>query len=234
MGWESIIGGAAASLGGGLLGDALIGDPNSADAYDRQKNFYKHRYQWMMKDMRKAGLNPILAAGSAGFSTSGTPTVAQSHMPTQDLASSAQDYAGISKVEEEAKTEKSKQGKLAQESLTEIQKRAQSRGEINKIEQEITNLKRQWYILDQTHNLITQQAYVTEKQSRLASIALNAAKANVHKIEKLGSVYEGHVGTILKYIETIANAIGLSTSMSGSASQSKSNVNTQSLIRVIK
>ncbi len=31
-------------------------------AWSRQKRMYKHRYQWQMDDMRKAGLNPILAS----------------------------------------------------------------------------------------------------------------------------------------------------------------------------
>jgi len=32
-------------------------------AHKYAKDMYKHRYQWAVKDMRKAGINPILAAG---------------------------------------------------------------------------------------------------------------------------------------------------------------------------
>ena len=35
-------------------------------AWLREKEAYQNRYRWTMDDMRKAGLNPILAA-SGGF-----------------------------------------------------------------------------------------------------------------------------------------------------------------------
>lgn len=49
----------AFGLAGGLGGSAL------QQHYNKQN--YQHRFQWMMDDMRRAGLNPILAA-SGGFS----------------------------------------------------------------------------------------------------------------------------------------------------------------------
>lgn len=40
-------------------------------AHKRNVSDYKHRYQWTMADMRKAGLNPILAAGTGAGSLPG-------------------------------------------------------------------------------------------------------------------------------------------------------------------
>lgn len=80
MGLGSIgkaIGGALKVAAPGVIGGLVdtgaqfgLGQVSSAQQYKRTKDLYQNRYQWMMKDMRKAGLNPILAgqlgAGSAG------------------------------------------------------------------------------------------------------------------------------------------------------------------------
>lgn len=94
MDWSGIIGGIGGSIVSGLFGKS-----NAAEQYDRQKELmalqhqyqvedYQHRYQWSTEDMRKAGLNPILAAtngigGSINGVSSGTAAMA----PTPDFSS---------------------------------------------------------------------------------------------------------------------------------------------------
>lgn len=58
------------ALIGGLLGAGSVGGSALAMAqqYHYAKKMYQHRYQWAVKDLRKANLNPILAAGSLGGS----------------------------------------------------------------------------------------------------------------------------------------------------------------------
>lgn len=73
--WEAmisiapIVGAAMAAGGASLAGNLISGGLNFASAKDAQafaKKMYTNRFQWMMKDMRKAGLNPILAYREAG------------------------------------------------------------------------------------------------------------------------------------------------------------------------
>jgi len=53
---SAIAGPVAGALVGGI--GSLFGAKSAADTSERM---YKHRYQWQVKDMKKAGLNPMLA-----------------------------------------------------------------------------------------------------------------------------------------------------------------------------
>lgn len=64
-GWSYAIGATAD------LANTGLGLYQSSKAYRRAKEMYQHRYQWAVDDMRKAGLNPVLAATGGGVSTGG-------------------------------------------------------------------------------------------------------------------------------------------------------------------
>jgi len=55
--------------GAGLLG-GILGNKASAEEAQRNRRFqrkmYKHRYQYTVEDMRRAGLNPALAYQQGG------------------------------------------------------------------------------------------------------------------------------------------------------------------------
>lgn len=73
---------------GGLLGGAAQGGISYASAQQQQaatRDAYQHRYQWTMEDMRKAGLNPLLAA-SHGAGNVGS----MAQMETPNIAAAAQ------------------------------------------------------------------------------------------------------------------------------------------------
>jgi len=72
---------AGAALGGaaGGIASGLFGMNAAGTAYKRQKHFYKHRHQWEVEDLRKAGLNPILSA-TKGM-TGGIPSVQKAETP---------------------------------------------------------------------------------------------------------------------------------------------------------
>jgi len=71
MAWAAAAGGAAGGLVGGAI-SAISSSAEGAKARSFAADMYRHRYRWAMADMRKAGLNPILAATQGiGGSVSG-------------------------------------------------------------------------------------------------------------------------------------------------------------------
>lgn len=76
---------------GGSLIQGLFGQSSAQASMDFQREVLQNRNQWMVQDLRKAGLNPILAAGAT---SSGSALGAQAHIdnPGEKAVSSAMQY----------------------------------------------------------------------------------------------------------------------------------------------
>ncbi len=72
MGWVAAAG-VAADIGLSFLGSGVSGH--------RARKFYRHRYQWQLNDMRKAGLNPLLMTSGGGGSAPNVGQQAQAYKP---------------------------------------------------------------------------------------------------------------------------------------------------------
>ncbi len=76
----------------GLFGSGLdfgISAAASKTAWSRQKRMMQKAIQWRVGDMRKAGINPILAAGSIGGGGGSPPPGAQSNFATGALTAAS-------------------------------------------------------------------------------------------------------------------------------------------------
>lgn len=94
----SLIGGLAGTLGSAIIGD-FFGDGNAKDQYERSMDMYQNRYTYTVADMKRAGLNPILAA-TGGFNVGSGPTISMAQMPTYpDISSSALDWQKTKEAE---------------------------------------------------------------------------------------------------------------------------------------
>ncbi|QXP08256.1 MAG: DNA pilot protein [Arizlama microvirus] len=110
-GFTGGIGSTVLGLGSSLFGN-FLNKNNAQDAFENSQSAaresaafnaeqYAKRFQTSAADMRKAGLNPILAAGG-GFSGGGAPTMssAQSFQaaPVQDITSSAKNLSEMNRT----------------------------------------------------------------------------------------------------------------------------------------
>lgn len=93
------------SVAGSVLGSAVQNHYNSANAAQANAwnvENYKHRYQWAVEDMRKAGLNPILAATNGiGGSIAGASAAS---VGMSDIGSTMNSAKAASAAERQAKT----------------------------------------------------------------------------------------------------------------------------------
>lgn len=87
----SILGGAASALGS--IGSALIGGHSAKAANAQAIEASKHAVQWRVEDMRRAGINPLLAAGSGSGFAAAQPNIVPA--PAPDLSGVVSSATGI-------------------------------------------------------------------------------------------------------------------------------------------
>lgn len=149
-------GGALAGAGIGLLGSGIgyaLGNAASNKAWQRQKNVLQKGIRWRVKDLKAAGLNPILAAGGS-ISGMGGGSVPMTR--TSDGSAIASSASSASKIKREM-------------DVLSMQKEAvqQQRNESNA--REMTEYRKQ--------GLLAEQMQATAIQRRLAEMSLPNAKA---------------------------------------------------------
>ena len=98
-------------------------------AWQRTKHAQKHKYRWAMTDMKAAGLNPILAAGSSGFSIGSSAQAQQAQLQSpayQDVSNTAKQMQESYVSEQEVSKTEQETDYVIQQKLHEIEKAKQT------------------------------------------------------------------------------------------------------------
>ncbi len=204
MPWGDIIG-AAASIGTGLLSQKGAEERNVAQiAASREQMAFQERmsntaHQREIKDLRLAGLNPILSAKYGGASTpSGAqPNIEDEIAPAIASAQQARRlHVEIANVREETKVKKETQ-------------------KTQRAEQKLK--ESQFYQTEVDAMLKLRQAKFVDSNTALNILQQKAAVYKLPQLKKEAQMYEGKYGELLRWAEKLnpltgsAKSLGLST-----------------------
>ncbi len=180
---------------------------SSAVAWDREYGAYKRRYQDTMADMKKSGLNPILAASSGGFNVGSGPSAKALSAPSGqgsqwNLASSARDIMS-------AKTEHRKEKLTVEQTATERKKRGLISAQEDNALAEYLNIKQNFNKItaEAKHAIAKRKLTNLEQQKVLQTTA--HLKATLVKLTKVAKVYKGPSGTLLTYVQEILKSLNM-------------------------
>lgn len=151
MAWGAAIAGAA-SLAGSLLSSNSAAGASASSEYAA-----KHRYRWAVDDMRRAGLNPVLAATSGGIAGATAPNYQQGN------------FSGVSQAGQSAAAvyNASTQRKQTDSNITlQDTQSAKNVAEVPVLNQQALNYQTQNSNLVAQNELLKQQT-ITEAQRRV-------------------------------------------------------------------
>ena len=225
----SIIG-AAGSLGSTLLGGSM-NSASSAEAFrrseqaastawQRQMWLAQHKHQMETWDLRRAGLNPILAA-SGGFSPGSTSApmaqVQQTHpFPTTDIAGSAKDMATAATEGERKKLVKNQAKTELKKAITERARAGVMTATEKNLGQEFFNLEQKFQILTSEIDLTKGFVKLNEEEQRRVKLVVEAMNQNLERLKKMHDVYKGPAGSYIAYLNSLFGTVNIG--MTGAAS----------------
>lgn len=170
-------------------------------AYERYKSMFdKHwkdqisaytsRYQWTMNDMRKAGLNPILAA-SSGFNVGHSPTASVAQMPMASAPAASAQALGSPRAEAPAGSVGLGHGYQpafpeSGSSALAYSRSKESRAASERIGTEIlVNLQKQAEIFERVHLTRAEVTKVSAEERRIVQEILNLKQEVVRKAQDI-------------------------------------------------
>lgn len=221
-----------AAAGSTLLSN-FLGQQNATTAWERSQegaryaySNWTHRYQDTVKDMKAAGLNPILAA-SGGFNVSGAgsqqPDAPQAPTPMVNFSSSAEQFASANKQTEEIAKIRAETEKIGQDAKVSMETATKLRAETGKITAEEKTISRRFHFLDMEFKKLTQETYKALEEKYQAQTATKIIKHNLRiaqgkadqiryelsKLKQISDIYDSPVGRYLQFIESTLDSLNM-------------------------
>ena len=199
----------------------------SAVQFDREHKAYQSRYQDTVKDMKLAGINPIMAA-TGGFSVgsgpkSSTPQVYQTPPSQTDIGQSAKSFAQAKKSEKETERVGEEVKEVRQRVKESVMRVKKVRAEKNLVsQQEHESVSRMFMYEQETAKLAQQISQIKSQTQKTDQEYNNLRKMNTQivaltkritaetaKLKMIAKVYEGPLGQLLAYLQEIMRSLGI-------------------------
>lgn len=235
----AILGGAIAGAGGGLLG-SWIGNKGASDRQDDAQQFsaeqaaianrhaekmYRRRYQWTVKDMKMAGLNPIMLS-SGGFNVGSTgaqtfqapsPGIASGFAP--DLTSSAMQAAkGFQEISESESRIRLNETR-AKEALANAYKLRAEKGLVTAKESEalenINRIKADYQKIMGERELNRAKTELTNQEKDRIAKDMQLMQANLNVLQRTADIYKSAAGKYLAWIKEVMGMLNINLGLIG-------------------
>lgn len=218
---DAVVGIPSSIIGTGL--DLLSGSytneqnrKNSAWAFDQSYSTYKRRYQDTMEDMRLAGLNPILAAGSGGFNVSGQPSMATPQFPSVAGTGSALNLAKSMEAKSSSQKNRAQALNLLKDIRLKVAQIAKTRAEKGLItEQErltVAKIGETYSIVGKIFHEVERigtEIDINKKQKAILTQNLKMLNLQLKSLSKQMQWYKGAYGDFLGWLKSTTQAFGL-------------------------
>jgi hypothetical protein len=180
-----------------------------------QEEMYNKRYRRTMTDMRKAGLNPILAA-TGGFDVGSVPggAMARGHAGTfpnnnYSYSSSAKSLAEADKAESEVSLNKEKVKQAMADTALKREQAGLMDTQEKKVWQEFVNAEKEFEQIDRKVDLLDQEIQLVEKDRERLAVLVDTMRKSLERLSKIADVYRGPAGDWIGYLNAIFGTLNL-------------------------
>lgn len=233
MSWGALISGGlslAGSLGSAWMqsqGQQAANETNLAIAAANrafQEESYRHRYQWQVEDLRKAGLNPILAARQgAGPALPGSVIPVQNVYGGIDLGVGDAVNSGVSafKAETERKKTDVEVEKIGQEvgkvvaeianiraaTNLSVQQRENAEAELKRIFADTVIKNGQGVLASEQIKLVQSEVAINKWIAELEKARARLAQTELPRAIADEEIYNTAFGEVLKWIDRVRSSV---------------------------
>lgn len=226
--WLPAVIGAAGAIAGGLLAGKQSESAQetawensragSLEAFEREQSAYRTRYQTTMNDMRRAGLNPVLAA-HGGFNVG---TGVQGFNP-QSFMAKTPDYTNLGASAKDVSTALTEESKTkvnvekVKETIAKTAELRASKGLLNKQEALITEQAAKLVSEINVNEMRIRSMQVdidkTQQATRLLKNQIRELQYLMVRLKKESEMYGSSAGTVMTWTNGILRSLGISTNI---------------------